>query len=84
MYSSDRDGGIAVDPVDLSLSGSADRAEEAAPGEGADAVLWESMTVLTGEESTLTATYLAFLAAAGPAAWGPAAMWRGFASPASP
>lgn len=60
----DRDGGIAVDPVDLSLSGSADRAEEEAPGEGADAVLWESMTELTGEESTLTVTYLAFLAAA--------------------
>jgi uncharacterized hydrophobic protein (TIGR00271 family) len=35
-----------------------------APGEGADAVLWESLTEATHEESTLTVTYLAFLSLA--------------------
>jgi uncharacterized hydrophobic protein (TIGR00271 family) len=58
------DGAIAVEDIDLSLSRRADRAEEDAPGEGADAVLWESLTEATHEESTLTVTYLAFLAVA--------------------
>lgn len=55
---------IAVDSVDLSLSHRSDEAEREAPGEGADAVLWDSMTELTQEESTLTVTYLAFLSVA--------------------
>ncbi|MET9295152.1 DUF389 domain-containing protein [Streptomyces sp. NPDC003077] len=54
-------GSIAVEDIDLSLSRRADQAEEDAPGEGADAVLWESLTEATHEESTLSATYLAFL-----------------------
>ncbi|KAF4405961.1 MULTISPECIES: DUF389 domain-containing protein [Streptomyces] len=58
------DGAIAVEDIDLSLSRHADRAEKDAPGEGADAVLWESLTEATHEESTLTATYLAFLSVA--------------------
>lgn len=57
----DQRGSIAVDSIDLSLSIRADAAEEAAPGDGADAVLWESMTELTYEESTLNVTYIAFL-----------------------
>ncbi|WP_329186197.1 DUF389 domain-containing protein [Actinacidiphila glaucinigra] len=57
-------GSIAVEHIDLSLSRNADRAEEEAPGEGADAVLWQSLTDATHEESTLTVTYLAFLALA--------------------
>ncbi|MFD5426883.1 DUF389 domain-containing protein [Streptomyces sp. NPDC127084] len=57
----DREGAISVDSVDLSLSKRADRAEKEAPGEGADAVLWEQLTDATHEESTLTVTYLAFL-----------------------
>ncbi|MEV5048765.1 DUF389 domain-containing protein [Streptomyces griseoincarnatus] len=57
----DTTGSIAVENVDLSLSESADRAEEEAPGEGADAVLWEHLTEATHEESTLSVTYLAFL-----------------------
>ncbi|MCR8575060.1 DUF389 domain-containing protein [Streptomyces sp. Isolate_219] len=57
----DRTGSIALEHIDLSLSRRADRAEEEAPGEGADAVLWESLTDATHEESTLSATYLAFL-----------------------
>ncbi|WP_434595127.1 DUF389 domain-containing protein [Streptomyces sp. A5-4] len=57
-------GSIAVENIDLSLSARADRAEEDAPGEGADAVLWEQLADATHEESTLSATYLAFLALA--------------------
>lgn len=57
-------GSIAVEHIDLSLSARAEKAEEDAPGEGADAVLWESLTDATHEESTLTVTYLAFLALA--------------------
>jgi uncharacterized hydrophobic protein (TIGR00271 family) len=57
----DRDGAISVESIDLSLSKRADEAEEEAPGEPADAVLWEQLTDATHEESTLSVTYLAFL-----------------------
>ncbi|MCO8308613.1 DUF389 domain-containing protein [Streptomyces sp. RKCA744] len=57
----DETGSIAVENIDLSLSRRADEAEEEAPGEGADAVLWEQLTDATHEESTLSVTYLAFL-----------------------
>jgi uncharacterized hydrophobic protein (TIGR00271 family) len=57
-------GSIAVESIDLSLSRSADRAQRDAPGEGADAVVWESLVEETHEESTLTVTYLAFLTVA--------------------
>ncbi|MFG2960470.1 DUF389 domain-containing protein [Streptomyces sp. NPDC048291] len=57
----DRTGSIAVEGIDLSLSHRADKAEAEAPGEGADAVLWEGLTEATHEESTLSATYLAFI-----------------------
>ncbi|MEU6575086.1 DUF389 domain-containing protein [Streptomyces sp. NPDC046805] len=57
----DEHGSIAVETIDLSLSRRADEAKEEAPGEGADAVLWEHLTDVTHEESTLSATYLAFL-----------------------
>ncbi|MBJ6639938.1 DUF389 domain-containing protein [Streptomyces sp. DHE7-1] len=54
-------GSIAVEDIDLSLSRRADRAEDEAPGEAADAVLWEHLTEATHEESTLSVTYVAFL-----------------------
>ncbi|MCJ0870099.1 DUF389 domain-containing protein [Streptomyces sp. AP-93] len=57
----DKDGSIAVENIDLSLSDRADRAEEEAPGEAADAVLWEQLSEATHEESTLTITYSAFM-----------------------
>ncbi|MER6994636.1 DUF389 domain-containing protein [Streptomyces sp. NPDC000410] len=60
----DKDGSIAVENIDLSLSKRADKAEDEAPGEGADAVLWEQLTDATHEESTLSVTYIAFLALA--------------------
>ncbi|GGW32799.1 DUF389 domain-containing protein [Streptomyces griseoloalbus] len=57
----DTTGSIAVENIDLSLSKRADKAEDEAPGESADAVLWEHLTEETHEESTLSVTYLAFI-----------------------
>ena len=57
----DRSGSIAVENIDLSLSSRADRAEDDAPGEAADAVLWEHLENATHEESTLSVTYVAFI-----------------------
>lgn len=60
----DRIGSIAVDNIGLSLSERAEQAQDDAPGEGADAVLWEHLADATHEESTLTVTYVAFLTVA--------------------
>ncbi|MEV7883389.1 DUF389 domain-containing protein [Streptomyces sp. NPDC002817] len=57
----DKTGSIAVENIDLSLSERADKAEDDAPGEGADAVLWEHLADATHEESTLSITYMAFI-----------------------
>ncbi|MFD3332993.1 DUF389 domain-containing protein [Streptomyces sp. NPDC058700] len=57
----DQDGSIAVGDIDLSLSKRADAAEKEAPGEAADAVLWEQLTEATHEESSLSVTYCAFM-----------------------
>ncbi|MFF9195409.1 DUF389 domain-containing protein [Streptomyces sp. NPDC014779] len=57
----DHDGSIAVESIDLSLSERADRAEADAPGEGADAVIWEQLADETHKDSTLSFTYLAFM-----------------------
>ncbi|MCJ1679427.1 DUF389 domain-containing protein [Streptomyces sp. APSN-46.1] len=57
----EKDGSIAVENIDLSMSRRADEAEKEAPGEAADAVLWEQLTEATHEESTLTITYSAFM-----------------------
>ncbi|MGY6025668.1 DUF389 domain-containing protein [Streptomyces spinosirectus] len=54
-------GSIAVEDIGLSLSHRADKAEKDAPGEGADAVLWEGLAEATHEESTLSVTYVAFI-----------------------
>ncbi|MBB5959438.1 putative hydrophobic protein (TIGR00271 family) [Saccharothrix tamanrassetensis] len=57
----DRRGGVTLEQIDTALSDAADRAEEAAPGEGADAVVWEELIARTGEESRLNVTFLSFL-----------------------
>ena len=54
-------GSIAMEHVDIALSRVAHAARLAAPGHGADAVVWEEVESRTSEESRLTATYLAFL-----------------------
>ncbi len=60
----DHSGGITLEQIDTVLSDAADAAEERAPGDGADAVVWEELLVRTGEESRLNGTFLAFLAIA--------------------
>ncbi|NGO40984.1 DUF389 domain-containing protein [Streptomyces ureilyticus] len=57
----DKCGSIAIENIDLSLSERADQARDDAPGEGADAVLWEHLADATHEESTLSVTYIAFI-----------------------
>ncbi|KUH37595.1 MULTISPECIES: DUF389 domain-containing protein [Streptomyces] len=57
----DRSGSIAVEDIGLSLSAHAEKAEDDAPGEAADAVLWDQLQDATHEESTLSVTYVAFL-----------------------
>jgi uncharacterized hydrophobic protein (TIGR00271 family) len=60
----DKHGGLTLEQIDTALSDAADRAEVAAPGEGADAVVWDELLSRTGEESRLNATFLAFLSIA--------------------
>jgi uncharacterized hydrophobic protein (TIGR00271 family) len=55
------DGGIAITSVDTAVSRAARIAEEQAPGDGADAVVWEQVVRTTDADSTLSVSYLAFL-----------------------
>jgi len=57
----DRAGGLTLEQIDTALSDAADRAQEVAPGEGADAVVWEELLARTGEEARLNATFQSFL-----------------------
>jgi uncharacterized hydrophobic protein (TIGR00271 family) len=57
----DRDGGIALGPIETAVSRSAERAEQAAPGQGSDAVVWEQVVRTTADDSSLSVAYLAFL-----------------------
>ena len=57
----DRDGGITIEAVDTAVSSHAERAEEAAPGDGSDAVVWEQVVRTTAADSSLSVSYLAFL-----------------------
>lgn len=57
----DRDGGIALEAVDTAVSRSAELAEDRAPGDGADAVVWEQVVRTTAADSTLSVAYVAFL-----------------------
>ena len=60
----DRAGSIAIENVDVTLSTSADRAAEEAPGLGVDAVVWDEVEHKTGQETRLSVTYLALLTVA--------------------
>lgn len=57
----DHAGGITLEALDTALSDAADRAEAAAPGEAANAIVWEELVSRTGEESRLNGTFQAFL-----------------------
>ncbi|HEY8300882.1 MAG TPA: DUF389 domain-containing protein [Jatrophihabitans sp.] len=52
---------VALDPVDAAFGALVDQAEKDAPGEGADAVIWDELTERVGEDSTLTWTFVAFM-----------------------
>ena len=52
---------VSLEPLDTALGGLVEQAERDAPGEGADAVIWDELAGRTGEESTLTGVFLAFI-----------------------
>src|SRR5690242_10260151 len=52
---------IALDPIDAAFGGLVDKAEEEAPGEGADALIWDELSERIGEDSTLTGIFVAFM-----------------------
>jgi uncharacterized hydrophobic protein (TIGR00271 family) len=60
----DEAGSIVIENVDVALSSSARRAAAAAPGLGADAVVWDEIAHKTGEDTHLSVTYLVFLSVA--------------------
>ena len=60
----EEDGAISAQELALSISARARAAEEAAPGHGTDAVVWEEVEARTDEESALSATYLVFMCVA--------------------
>lgn len=57
----DRAGGITLETIDTTLSDAADAAEEAAPGDPADAVIWDEVVARTGEESRFSGNFQIFL-----------------------
>lgn len=52
---------VALDPIDAAFGALVDKAESDAPGEGADALIWDELTERIGEDSTLTWTFAAFM-----------------------
>ena len=54
-------GAIVVERLDITISESASKAEQEAPGEPVDAVVWEELEQNAGEETHLSLTYLAFM-----------------------
>jgi uncharacterized hydrophobic protein (TIGR00271 family) len=59
-----RDGAVSLSDAGLSWSEAGERAGEEAPGAGVDAVVWEAVSEITQEESTLSGVYVAFLSVA--------------------
>lgn len=57
----DHTGGVTLQTVDTTLSDLADAAEEAAPGDPTDAVIWDEVVARTGEESRFSISFQAFL-----------------------
>ncbi|HET6876128.1 MAG TPA: DUF389 domain-containing protein [Jatrophihabitans sp.] len=54
-------GMVALHNVDTALGELVERAEQTAPGEAADALIWDELVDRTGEDSTLTWTFAAFM-----------------------
>ena len=57
----DRDGSISLRAVDTAIGDGVRRAERNAPGDAADAIIWDEIVAGTGEDSTLTWTFMAFM-----------------------
>ncbi|MEN3535572.1 DUF389 domain-containing protein [Microbispora sp. ZYX-F-249] len=57
----DRDGSITAEDIELSISRGAAEAEERAPGEGDDAVVWDQFEQRVALDSRITWAFLAFL-----------------------
>ena len=60
----ERRGAIAVETVDITMSQAAEQAEREAPGDPADALVWEDLEQRAGDETRLSVTYLAFMVVA--------------------
>jgi uncharacterized hydrophobic protein (TIGR00271 family) len=56
-----RTGAIAFDEVEVILSDAADRAEKAAPGQPADAVIWDEVEAQIAQDSKLSWSFTVFL-----------------------
>jgi uncharacterized hydrophobic protein (TIGR00271 family) len=56
-----RDGSISLEQIDSQISDAADRAEHAAPGAPADAVVWEEVEARTSESTELGGNFLVFM-----------------------
>jgi uncharacterized hydrophobic protein (TIGR00271 family) len=54
-------GMITMEPLDTALGRLVREAERDAPGEGADALIWDELASRTGEDSTLTGVFVAFM-----------------------
>ena len=52
---------VALDAIETAIGQLATKAERDAPGEGADALIWDELASRTGEDSTLTWTFVAFM-----------------------
>ncbi len=59
-----RTGSITIDRIDMSLSDAAAFAEEAAPGDSTEAVIWEEVESRVRGDSKVTITYLALMVVA--------------------
>jgi len=57
----DRDGSITWSTLDTAIGDGIRHAERAAPGDAADAIIWDEVIASTGEDSTLTWTFMAFM-----------------------
>jgi uncharacterized hydrophobic protein (TIGR00271 family) len=55
------DGMVSLYPVPTALGALVERAEDEAPGEGDDAVIWDELREKLEDDSTLTWTFLAFM-----------------------
>ncbi|HEY8456908.1 MAG TPA: DUF389 domain-containing protein [Actinopolymorphaceae bacterium] len=60
----DASGTITLESIDTAVSEAAERAEEAAPGASADAVIWEEVVGRTEADAILSTTFVCFLSLA--------------------